>query len=147
MKERAKDPLLSRMDGDDSKQLNPDATGTFCFHYRKYQHLDFFERMMLSGLLITGLCLFQIPFSFMVSITPSSKKPSMILSRKNYLFIPLQSHSTLFVHPGVCGIKTCKSVSSHLLCCFMARSVFCSSFAPLASGTRQARSGSLANHK
>lgn len=101
MEERAKDPIPSSMDGDDSKQMNPGATGTFCFRFREYPHLDLFEKMTLSGLYI-----FQIPFSLMVSIATSSKKPSMISSRENDLFIPLQPHSPLFVHLGNCDIKT-----------------------------------------
>ena len=36
---------------------------------------------------------------------------------------------------GICGIKTCKSVSSQLLCSFKVRSISHSSFVPPASGT------------
>lgn len=74
MEGRLKDPVPSRMDGGDKKQVDPAASGPFSFHFRK-QHLEPFERMILSG-----LCLFQIPFSLSISGATSSKKSSMISS-------------------------------------------------------------------
>ena len=82
MEQTPKNPVPTGMDGDDSKQVDPAAAGTSCFYFREYQHLDFFERMMLSG-----LCLFQIPFSLMVFTVTSSKKPSMISPREKHVFI------------------------------------------------------------
>lgn len=122
MEGRLKDPVPSRAEGDNRKQVDPTASGTFGFHFR--EHVAFFKRMMLRG-----LCLFQIPFSFMISEATSSWKSSMISSRENCLFIPLQSHSTLFVLLGACGMFLSPS-----LCSLMPRCVSYSSFAPLAAG-------------
>lgn len=45
--------------------------------------------------MLRGLCLLQIPFSLMVSTATSSKQPSIIPSRENYLSIHLQSQHTI----------------------------------------------------
>lgn len=74
MEGRPKELVPSTVGGKDNKHMDPAASGPFSFHFRE-QHLEFFERMMLSG-----LCLFQIPFSLIISEATSSKKTSMISS-------------------------------------------------------------------
>ena len=81
--------------------------------------------------------LLQAPFSPVVSDATSSKKPSVICFKRGLLVYSssISQIGFFFILFGICGIKICKSMSSHLLCSFKARSITYSSFVPPASGT------------